>query len=365
MSSKGKGPRYQRQKPDNGAKTQQILAELNRKIGSFEAADDLPQAFMGRSAKALLHFTQQKWSAAAREFDKAAQLALDAGQSGPEAQCRLGQAMALENLPQKQAEAVTAYRQAATLFAQAGNLEAMVDARQRLAGLHASRGDFEQAALEMTATLEHFEEVDNPALVVAAYRSRAQFRLLQTNLVGEGVQLALADLEAAIRIAAENEDRQTVASLQNQRQTLQNYAAGGGNLEQLSTLLQEAVKAGNLDATTDIRLQQAQMLAGKGRYKQALEMAEAARQDALHGQDLGRYIRYLMACIIIAGIRDATNDRPGVIAILLTCKKTLENDLGQEVGQQINRLLDSLAERWGRDGLREALQTYRERMAAQ
>ena len=72
-------------------------------------------------------------------------------------------------------------------------------------------------------------------------------------------------------------------------------------------------------------------------------------------------MRYLMGSLLMAEASERLGDRPGVLAALLTCKVYLETHLGTEVGQQINAILDGLEQRWGQEGMVEAVRRYRER----
>ena len=356
--------------PHDDAQIRQTLAELERQVQSAEKDGNRPQAFVGRQAKALLYTASQEWTAAAREYDRAAQLAAAEEQRFPEAQGRFGQGLALEQLPQQRKAAQATFRRAAELYLETGHLDKMVEACQHLAASYAQAGELERAVMEMTVPLEHLDEATHPHLLIAVYGSRAQLHMLQALMVPqeglseEGVRLALADLDEALRIAQKSGDSQTTLEIRAQRRAIQGSLGDEAQMEDLPSLLQVSLDMGKLDTLGNIYLQSAQEFIQQGQFEQAIDAAQAARQAALESDDLGRYIRYLMACLFIASAREALDDRPGVIAVLLTCKKTLESDLGKEVGQQANHLLDSLADRWGREGLMEALNAYRQQVAA-
>jgi hypothetical protein len=51
-----------------------------------------------------------------------------------------------------------------------------------------------------------------------------------------------------------------------------------------------------------------------------------------------------------------------VIAILLTCKASLERHFGKPMGEPVVRILDSLPQRWGVEPFQAALAEYRQRV---
>ncbi len=341
-------------------KIQQTLTELDRQIQELQATGNQAEETIARGRKAALYASMQEWAAAATEFDLAAQVAASAKEVFVEAQSRYAQGLALENLPEQRETAQESFRRAADLFEISGHQARVVQAHQRIAALNIAAGKTQDAVEEITAVIDQLDGPGQPQLLIELYRTRAN-----THLLGERFDQALADLKSALVIAQRSGDDKLVLQVQVELTVLQSLQTGDYAPDLFSTFLQQAQQMGNLPLTSDLQIQQAASALQSGNYKKALRKADAARQAALQADDLARYLRYLIACLVIAAARENLRDRPGVLAILMTCKKTLEQHLGREVGQMMNQVLDALAIRWGKEGLTEALRVYRERVQEQ
>ncbi|GAB4446752.1 MAG: hypothetical protein Kow0031_29390 [Anaerolineae bacterium] len=355
--------------------TKQALNNLEKQIRQKQAEGDMPQVFIARQARAMLYLINQRWSAAAREYQKAAKIARAEEQPFLEAECYLGQGMALENLPQAHQKTVDAYRQAAAIYGRLRVPVKLLESRQRLATYYVSCREHEAAIAEMSAAITELETVAQPGLVLQAYRQRAMLRLSSAKftasssgaaaqVAAEELALALADFDRAQQLAEAGGEENVALAIRVQRRGAQQLFNSDAPLEDAPTLQRLSLDAGSLDTLGDIYLQQAKDALARQDYAEMLAAADNARRAALQATDTARYIRYLVACLFMANAREALNDRPGVIAILLTCKKSLEQALGKEVGDQMKLLLDSLAVRWGPAELNEAVQLYRQRMAS-
>lgn len=359
----------------DAAKGKKTLNELEQQIKLKQAEGDMPQVFIARQAKAMLYLINQRWSAAAREYQKAAKIAVAEAQPFLEAECYFGQGMALENLPQSYQKTVDAYRRAVQIYGELGVPAKLLECRQRLATYFVAQREHDAAIAEMTGVLAELDEQTQTEFVLQAYQHRAMLRLSSAKftasaagataeLAAEKLSLALADFDRARQLAEASGQEKAALAIRVQRRNAQQLFNSPQPMEDLGTLKQLSLDAAMLDTLGDIQLQEAKAALARQDFDQMLEAADNARKSALQATDTARYIRYLVACLFIANAREALGDRPGVIAILLTCKKSLEQALGKEVGEQVKLLLDSLAVRWGVAELNEAVRIYRERMAS-
>jgi hypothetical protein len=195
-------------------------------------------------------------------------------------------------------------------------------------------------------------EEDESNRLVDLYRARSVCHLLV-----EDREATTADLDRALAVAQESGQQQLVLQVRIQRQLLQDEAS----VDSLDSLRQKAQQLGNLPAISDVQLQQAVAALQNSRFQQALELAQSARNAARDTDDLYSPVRYLSASLIMAEAHELMGDRPGVLADLLTCRTYLSHRLGQEVGKQMDTILDALSQRWGKTAMAEAVTAYQKR----
>ncbi len=344
------------------SKLKEQLAELDRQIEAMRAAGNRAGEAAAHAQKALLYALSMDLQAAAQEIAKAGVLAEEEGEVEALARAHLGRGKALLNRPGQRKEARDALSKAAALYHTLEDPSGEAEALKELANLDIAAGDFQGAMEHINKAIAVLEEggADEPERTIELYQMRSSCHLLLGDL-----DAALADLDTALDLAQQSEDSALALQIRVQQYTLQSLLAGGTSSEQLAALLQEAQQAGNLQATADIRLQQAAKSFWAGQYRQALEQAQAARQAAREADDLTKFMRYLSASLLMAEAQERLEDRPGVLATLLTCKVYLETHLGPEVGRAMSMVLDALEQRWGREGLAEAVRIYQQRAQEQ
>jgi len=323
--------------------------------------------------KALLWLSESDWEQAEQAFSRAADLAASDGWHDLEAQARYAQALVLERSPDRAEAARATYARAEQLFAEQGQTERVASIRDRLAQAPVPTfdpdapetwqawldqlGDRLQSSIDALSDTLPSESADERARLEA---SRAKLFWL----AGETEPMA-ASLEAAIAAARDSGDPELTANIDALRRTLLSPQAGADSGDPFSALLAQTMQTGDLPIAGDTVLQRALQALQRKEYRQVITLAENARRNALSTRDATHYLRYLFACIFIAFARDGLGDRPGVIAILLTCKATLERE-GQAVfGRQLVELLDGLEVRWGKEALRDARRAYRQQMRQQ
>lgn len=234
----------------------------------------------------------------------------------------------------------------------------------RLIALAVEAEDFAEAsarAATLVGTLEGWPDA-KPALY-DALRQQARFEQLVGAAQGSRfiLEKAVAAQTRAVKVALEMRDVAATIRARLELQALHNLMGRHAEPIAFARLIDLARAAGDEVLVGDLLLERAATSVREGRLVIGESEAQEVRQRAMASHDP---TRYLMACMLIAEARERRDDRPGVIEILLTCKATLEAEVGLGVGEQVKRVLDSLVDRWGEAAMREALVTYRQRMGA-
>ncbi len=348
-----------------GKSRKQKLDELDRMIEQMRATGNTAGEAVAHGQKALVYVTSGDLSAAAGELAKASALAEGAGRFEEVALAKLAQGKALTARPADRAKAVETLDEASALFHVLENRKQEAEALKELAVLDVIAGDLGQAETRFSRAIELLENVseqiqDEQAdtdLIIDLLRLRSRCHVLKKDPAA-----ALADLDAALALASAQRREPLALHIRVERRTVQKFIAEGATPEELADILRDAYQAGNIQVIGDVQLQQAAEALGDGDDRQALKLAQEARQTARDAEDLNRFVRYLFASLVMAEAQEGLGDRPAVLAALLTCKVYLETHLGSEVGRHVDLLLDRLEERWGRDALVEAVHEYRRRV---
>jgi tetratricopeptide (TPR) repeat protein len=343
--------------------TRETLTNLDRLIEELRAEGKLVEAAGALGQQGLIYATMQKWAESAEAFEQAAQLAVEVGEIGGEAMARYGQGMALFHLPERQEEARQVFEQAAALAEESDYHVLAAKAHYILHSFRLDAGDMPGAMTELTAGIDRLDAESEPRLALQMLQTRSSMNFLDFQF-----DRARSDLDQALAVAQRIGDERSTLGIRLDQQVLKSFSAGddGGSPDGLfKSLLARARQTGNRQIIGEVKLQQAISLLETGRFKQALKRAQEAREITLQSADHGRYMRYLVACLLIAQAQERLENRPEVLATLLTCKKTFEGALGKEAGQIVVPFLDALHYRWGPEILQEALHTYQQHMQTQ
>ncbi|MCP5100857.1 MAG: hypothetical protein GY943_35345 [Chloroflexi bacterium] len=330
------------------------IRKLNAQLKAAEAAHDHLEVAAVLSQRAGVYALRQRWEAAAADLGRVAGLAAADGEPFYQARALCGQAKALGNLPEQRDVARQQLRQAAQLYATADDWQHQVEALLQIAHLHMGDDNY-QAVLTITEeAVDQIEQVPaagETLLEIYQLRATAYLFLL---LFDE----AIAALETAVSAAKTHNLSQQAVEIQHQCRSLQSLVRDDSPPESLATLLQAAQAVGTVQVVQDIQLQQAQQDCDNGRYQDAIHQAEQIIMAVRTGTDLHRFIHYLYASLIIAQAEEALNNRVGVLTALLRCKVYLETHLDKGLGLMMDKLLDSLQQEWGTDGLQQAVAAY-------
>ena len=301
---------------------------------------------------------RRAWGEAVEVYERLATLAAEEGDVASEALARYGQAVALFQVPDGAARAKDALQSATTLADAVGHHTLGAKAHHLLSALLGDAGDLPGAITHETLALERLDEAAESKLTVDVYRTRATLHWLTADAAKAG-----ADLEAAQRVARrlpEPEASGVTLSLEADRRVLETLRHPEAfDARPFDALYEQARRAGRSDVMGDAALFRAVAALRTGKSKRALERAEEARRSALQARDGQRVMRYYAACLVVAAARDALRDRAGVIDVLLTCKATLERELGKPAGELARAFLDLLPQHWGPAQFQAALDEYR------
>ncbi len=340
--------------------THALLDNLNRQLKELTAGNEVAMAVATLAQRGVVYAARQKWTESAQAFDQVAQLAMRTGDVAGVAMARYSQGVALFYLSERHAEARQVLEQAVALAEQVGQSTLAAKGHFILATFRLNAGDTPGAVAELTTAIDQLDAGSEPGFAVQLYQARANMTLLQIEL-----DQARADLEQALTLAQGAGDKALIFGVQFDQQLLEHYSAGGDGLapapdEMFKSLQVLARKAGAKQLGKFVKLDRAISFLQANEPQKAHRLAQAVRQDALQSTDPTRYMRYLMACLVISQTREAMDDRVGVLDVLLTCKQTLEGALGKAAGRLVVPFLDTLQSRWGPQALREAFQTHQQ-----
>lgn len=344
--------------------TQQKLNELDQQIEELLAAGNRAGAAAAHSQKALLYATSFDLRAAAEEMSKAGALAEDEGRFEELALAHLAQGKALVNQPGQAQKARDLLQKAAALFHTVEDAPREAEALKELAGLAASARDFEDANAQLDKAVAVLDPAQHAGQIIDLLLLRSNYQLCQTNFIE-----ARQALDRAADLAEQAGQANLKLTISAQQHLLESFLADSAstqeNLAALERLQQEALRLGNFKVAGDVELQQANAALLAGDFVAAKQHAHTVRRLATESDDLGRFVRYLAATLVLANAHDALGERKEVLYALLTAKVYLEKNLSKLVGQQINLILDAYKQRWGEQVMNQTIREYQAWMQSQ
>lgn len=333
------------------------LREAAARVQGHRAAGDKAAEAEARAEKAYLHASAGDFAAAAEELKEARRLHLERNDPRAQAKVAYGCGLVLERVPDRQDEALRAFRDAAALARLAADPAQEMQALHRVVRFHERRGDLAEAQANLTVMIERLEGWKNDAGLFDTYRHRAALEQARA-----APDRALADLERALAAAGRLGDRAREVHARLERRALHPAtSAPAASWESWEALAHDASGVAAPGLVASVEVQRAAAHGQRGEWAEAAVAAEAAREAALREDAV---LSYLLACLLIAEAKNGLGDRVGTLAMLLTCKATLEKRLGPEAGEPLKLVLDALEGRWGKAGLERALAEYRERAKA-
>lgn len=334
----------------------QKLHELDQVIEQMQHTGDRAGEAVAHSQQALLYALSMDLASAAEAMARAGALAQKEGRFQELAQAYLAQGKALASQPGQREQAEELLDSAAALYHTLEDELGEAEALQERALLDVSAENYEGAIEHLTRAIDLLDADDHPEPVIELQRLLSRCHLLH-----QEPEAALSALETALDVAQTHALESLAVEVRAEQHTLRTFFVEEATSDELDALLEQAQQAGALRAVGDIRLRQAAQAAQAGDYRRALEQARAVRRAAREADDLPRFVRYLMASLLMAEAQEGLDDRVGVLAALLTCRAYLTAHLGESVGERVDLFLDALEREWGREALLEAVRAYRQR----
>lgn len=238
-------------------------------------------------------------------------------------------------------------------FADAGDLEMRARAVIHLARLDLAEGRVDDAIDRLYAGVEYLSDADATEHLLEAVRLLA-FVLL----IGNRADDAYTWTQRGLALARQVGDPTAVLSW---RLDLQSVArnpllTSPADPEPLREVLADIQQSGMVEFEGYAHLQFAHQAVDDRQWADALEHAERARQTALQGPDP---VAYLLACLQLAEIREASDDDVGALMILFTCGASLADLLGEDAKAPVLDVIGALEQRWGPERFEVALEAYR------
>ena len=322
----------------------------------------LPAEVVRLSQEVVQLMTQRRWAAAAAAYAALAEHASAAEDVAAQALAHYGRAGVLFKLPERRDETRDAFEQAAHLATTVGHRSVAAKAHHALAALALERQDVAGATAHQTQALEHLDDAQETELAIQIYRSRAT--LYWAALSFNRARVDLARARSLTQLLEPKKGAALRREIQAEEALVAEFLREGRTPAQRLGALRRLAQRSGMTGATEAALDAALAAHEREDFPTVAEQAETARQRALASTHPLRTMHYLTAAVLVAGARERLDDRPGAIASLLTCKATLERELGKEAGEPLTLILNDMAQRWGQAGIDGAMKAYRERVRA-
>jgi hypothetical protein len=330
-----------------------VLEELDRQIRRAEALGDWAAEGDARVRRAGALTTAGRLAEAIAELERAGPLFLKANRPAEQAGATWALAILVARDPARRDDARRLLHRVRALATLGARPDLVVKSQFRMAMLDAESGDLDAAANTLATLLE---QATDARVRYDAHRARAGFY----QALGRPDK-ALAELDAAVEEARATGDAKATLQARLERRVLQPFTVDARARETFAALLEEARAAGDPVLAGAVEIQRAGEALRADRAEEGEAAAQSARRAALAADDA---VLYTLACLLVAEARELRADHAGVVAILLTCKATLEQRFGKEAGRPVVWVLQATERRWGKAAMDAALTEYRRRAKA-
>lgn len=285
----------------------------------------------------LAYALAQQWLPAATVFGEVAAIAAGYGQSYQQGQAHFLRGQLLSRVAEARPEALLAFQTAAFCFASSGRNAEAANSRYQATLLRATMGQYELAIEEAESMLAAHAQDENKLVMVELLCLQAHCHWLaarpEQSLACLDKAIAYADGEVAGRLKSY---RQLLSLLQGRELSLPAYIAF---VQQLQPMLATFTRP-------DEQLGVAAAALANGQLEQAIELAGQAQQTAAQANDVLRFLRYLLAVLIMAEAYHRQDKRLEVETTLLSGRDFFQQRLGNTMNEPIDQLLASLRQRW-------------------
>ena len=235
---------------------------------------------------------------------------------------------------------------AAGLAEQGGDHDVQARALGELAGRRVTRSDYEGAATLYQNASVLRDEVGDPEGVLQHVMGAAT-ALQLGGAAGRAFDLLTAALEHIRPDAGDRVPWRPILYARAMAVSLGRQAGvSGADNSALEGILSDAEDLEERGVAGLIRLEASKWAAQEGRGHEAVELAEAARADALEARDAALY---LQCALLSAHFFEVDGHDAGVLKMLHTARGTLGDLLGDEGQRPVLEAIRAIHERWGND----------------
>lgn len=278
---------------------------------------------------------------ARRALRQALQARRRIGETQPLAKTRYGLALLESRVAGRQHQARVGFEQAVAEFRESDDGHMVATALLRLADLDLAEGSYDHACIRCGDAADAFGGIGDDAGRLHALRLGAR----AAHLAGDTTR-AGRFLTAAVD-ASSPEDSLSLRL---------DAAALGISHEPDEAELDDLLGDASESAHGSLLLLRAAQRIGRRAFEDAESDAQEARRLALDHADP---LLYLLSCLQIAGIRQAVDDRTGMLTALFTCQATLGDLLGDDARVPVLQMIRSLHIAWGDERFQSEMRRYR------
>lgn len=320
---------------DQLSELEQTILKLERERQRRVVMGDWPAVAELYVQQGAAYTLGQQWRPAAAVFAEVAAIAAGYGQSDQQGQAHFLRGQLLARVDGAAQEALLAFQTAAFCFASSGREAEALNSRYQAMVIQATMGQYDLAIAEAETMLA--TQSDNKLVVVELRCLQAHCHWLATR-----PEQSLACLDEAIAQA----EGDVANRLKSYRQLLSLLQTRELNLPAYIALVQQLQPMLATFTRPDEQLGGAAAALGNNQLEQAIELAGQAQQTAAQANDLLRFVRYLLATLILAEAYYRLDDRPAVEATLLSGREFFQQWLGATMNGPLDQLLASLRQRW-------------------
>ncbi len=328
----------------------------NGQMTNLDKADEA----LRRSERAGVFAQTRHWKAAAADMKWVGETAIEVGQTRHAAQAMVMQGNLLANESTSWLDAAVAYENGALLYEQVGEGTLAAQAWRQVAAVAVWREDGETATSTSDLGRRSVPAVSILQHAISLLDTEADADLMaQLYETISRLSWAEGDFEEAAQILkraqAEMGDSPEIDDLQQRQAILQGIMSGTLPMAQAWEMALPMLEPlGVLDES----LMEGIRAYNEERWGDVVRETAVSRQNARDDEDEMGVLRYVIASLLMADAQDKQGNRVSVLMALLTCRAVLMEELGEAAAVAVDNVLNSLAERWGQDGLQTALAGY-------
>lgn len=329
------------------------LTQLNTAIERSYMLLDLEGEALYRTERGAMYAESKQWRAAANDFGRVAEIAqmVDQTEHAAKALVTQGNMLAQGELWD---QAHIAYLRGAELYESIEMYLLAAQSLRQVAGYQVWRKMPDQAieTLELAIDLLDAEVPEEAQLLITLYETLTQ------------IYWSVGEFDAAQEVMQEAGDAvgdyAEMGAVSDRQKVMHGLITGQIGLpEAWAQAMPMITEAGWVDRS----LGEAIIAYNDSNWDVVVKSTAQSRQfsreamltDPENAQPL---VRYLLASMLLSDAQDKLGNRVSVLVALLTCRSVLAKRMGEEAGQAIDRVLDSMATRWGADGMAEAVAGY-------